>query len=410
MGRQNRGRLPSFNVICHIGENIVVRLTPKTEIEDVYRSILRQSGIEIQESSNITTGNLSGVVGKASFKAQIPFVGGIEAGLDASNAENDQMLRTFKEIPFNLSLPQDISELLRATKSTRAIILENFHYLDDAKQAQLAFDLRTFQELGVRFVILGVWRERNRLAQFNGDLVDRVHEVPVEPWLRSDFERVAHKGETQLQIKFNPDVLNACMEASFSSIGVFQELLKQTCIAAGIKETQSTIVEISDKTFFQKAIQGKAYDYATRHERALESIAAGNSVGGRGESIPLFLPYYLVRVICEGGFDGLANGMRRSTIQERIQKIHHRPDDVRASDMSNLLHNLAAMQATKSISPPVVDYDQSSKLLQVVDSTFYFFLKNGDLAQFLATLSNPLDDYKARRAIELNLGENNDAC
>jgi hypothetical protein len=99
--------------------------------------------------------------------------------------------------------------------------------------------------------------------------------------------------------------------------------------------------------------------------------------------------------------------MRRSTIQERIQKIHHRPDDVRASDMSNLLHNLAATQAAKSISPPIVDYDQSSKLLQIVDSTFYFFLKNGDLAQFLATLSDPLDDYKARRAIELSSGDDN---
>jgi hypothetical protein len=197
------------------------------------------------------------------------------------------------------------------------------------------------------------------------------------------------------------------MDASFSSIGVFQEILKQTCIAAGIKETQTSIVEISDRTFFETAAQGKAHDYATRHERALESIAAGNSGGGRGESIPLFLPYYLVRVICEEGYEGLANGMRRSTIQERIQKIHHRPDDVRASDMSNLLHNLAATQAAKSISPPIVDYDQSSKLLQIVDSTFYFFLKNGDLAQFLATLSNPLDDYKARRAIELSSGDDN---
>jgi hypothetical protein len=409
-GSSKQGKTALVQRYLPYGDHIVVRLSPKTEIEDVYRSVLRQSGIEIHESTANTTGNESTVAVRAGFKASIPFFGGVEAGGDTSDKDNDQTLKTFKEIPFNLSLPQDISELLRATKSGRAIILENFHYLDDTKQAQLAFDLRTFQELGIRFVVLGVWRERNRLAQFNGDLVDRVHEVPVEPWLRSDFENVAHKGEAELRIKFNADILNACMDASFSSIGVFQELLKQTCIAADIKETQTSTVEITDRAFFQLAAQSKAYDYATRHERALESIATGNPGGGRGESIPLFLPYYLVRVICEGGYDGLANGMRRSTIQERIQQIHHRPDDVRASDMSNLLHNLAAMQATKSISPPIVDYDQSSKLLQVVDSTFYFFLKNGDLAQFLATLSNPLDDYKARRTIEVNSGENNAEC
>jgi hypothetical protein len=389
-------------------EHIVVSLTPKTEIEDVYRSVLRQSGIEIHESSDITTGTESTVAGRAGFKASIPFLGGVEVGGDTSSKDNDQFLRTFKEIPFNLSLPQDISELLRTTKSNRAIILENFHYLDDNKQRQLAFDLRTFQELGIRFVILGVWREKNRLAQFNGDLVDRVHEVPVEPWLRLDFERVARKGEAELRIKFSVEILHACLEASFSSIGVFQELLKQTCIAAGVRETQTSIVEINNKEFFRTAAEGKAYDYATRHERTLEAIAAGNSGGGRGGSIPLFLPYYLVRVICEGGYEGLANGMRRATIHERIQAIHHRPDDVRASDMSNLLHKLAAMQADKNISPLIIDYDQSSRLLQVVDSTFYFFLKNGDLAQFLTTLPNPLDDYKVKRAIDVNSGDAND--
>jgi hypothetical protein len=103
-----------------------------------------------------------------------------------------------------------------------------------------------------------------------------------------------------------------------------------------------------------------------------------------------------VRVICEAGFEGLAHGMRRSTIQDRIQAIHHRPDDVRASDMSNLLYNLAATQVGKNISPPIIDYDQSQKLLQVVDSTFYFFLKNADLESFLGQLSNPLDDYRKR--------------
>jgi hypothetical protein len=106
--------------------------------------------------------------------------------------------------------------------------------------------------------------------------------------------------------------------------------------------------------------------------------------------LPLFLPYYLVRVILNGGYDGLASGMRRAVIQESIQAIHHRPNDVRASDMSNLLHNLAALQASKSISPPIIDYDQSTKMLQVVDSTFYFFLKNANLKTIADEVPNPL--------------------
>src|SRR5579864_4120693 len=89
----------------------------------------------------------------------------------------------------------------------------------------------------------------------------------------------------------------------------------------------------------------KAGEYAARHQRALEAIAAGHASGGaKGDLQPLFLPYYLVRVVLEGGFDGIANGMRRSDMHERIRDIHHRGADVRASDISNLLTGLANLQ------------------------------------------------------------------
>ena len=259
--------------------------------------------------------------------------------------------------------------------------------------------MRTFQELGIRFIILGVWREKNRLAQFNGDLVDRIIEVPVEPWLRDDFLRVAESGQRALNVRISPNLVEECSISSFSSIGVFQELLKELCLDADVRGTADREFPISDEAHFSNAARKKADDYTTRHQRALESIAAGNiSSGSRGGVLPLFLPYYLVKVILTGGFQGLENGMRRGTIQERIQSMHHRPTNVRASDMSNLLHNLAALQASKNISPPIVDYDQSTRMLQVVDSTFYFFLKNANLEEISAEIPNPLDSFTASQS------------
>jgi len=393
-GASKQGKTALVRRHLPLEKSIIVQLTPKFEVEDVYRTILRAAGVQILDSSVSQKSGEASVTGKASFKALLPIFGGAEAAAETSGKRGTSTSTTEKEIPFNLSLPQDVSDLLQKVGDERTIILENFHYLNDDKQRQLAFDLRTFQELNVRFVILGVWREKNRLAQFNGDLLDRVHEVPVEPWLEKDFDEVARIGQAELNISLSDEIITACKNSSFSSVGVFQELLKQTCLAAGILETQDSLVNISETKFFSAAKDVKANDYATRHERALESIAAGNQgVGGR-DNVPLFLPYYLVRVICESGFDGLAHGMRRATIHESIQEMHHRPDDVRASDMSNLLYNLAANQVAKNISPPIIDYDQSQKLLQVVDSTFYFFLQNADLQSFLEQLSNPLDDYR----------------
>lgn len=77
----------------------------------------------------------------------------------------------------------------------------------------------------MRFVILGVWREKNRMAQFNGDLLDRVIEVPVEPWTEADFRRVVDRGSEQLNINIAGPIVDEAIRASFSSIGVFQELI-----------------------------------------------------------------------------------------------------------------------------------------------------------------------------------------
>jgi hypothetical protein len=245
----------------------------------------------------------------------------------------------------------------------------------------------------VRFVILGVWREKNRMAQFNGDLLDRTIEVPVEPWVEEDFRRVVEKGASHLNVTFDQDLVDATVDASFSSIGVFQELLKHICMAAAVRDSLPSPLRLANQELLQNAIKAKTSDYASRHQRALEAIAAGHNSGGqKGDRPPLYLPYYLVKVILEHGFDGIANGARKQDIWSWIRAVHHRGEDVRSNDMTNLLGGIANLQSVKSISPPILAYDQQQRSLQVVDSTFYFFIRNADTAEILDSIQSPLAD------------------
>ncbi len=392
-GSSKQGKTALVSRHLPYGKNIVVQLTPRTNVIDIYHSILRQTGITLKtEESQGSQSDAKLGIG-ARFKAWIPLFGGGEAETKGEVSGGSRREQKFEELPINLELPQDVCEAMRrARKHSCVVVLENFHYLDEERQRQFAFDLRTFQELKLKFVILGVWREKNRLSQYNGDLLDRVTEVPVEPWTEQEFRQVADKGCKELNVSFSPELIADIISACFSSIGVFQELLKETCLFADVSETKPTLTPIIDRALLTRACTKKAEEYSSRHQRALESIAAGNlSTGAKQGLQPLFLPYYLVRVILSEGYDGLATGMRRSVIQEKIQAIHHRGSDVRASDMSNLLYNLAKMQATKSISPPVIDFDQSKKMLQIIDSTFYFFLKHADLSAIASELPDPLE-------------------
>lgn len=51
----------------------------------------------------------------------------------------------------------------------------------------------------------------------------------------------------------------------------------------------------------------------------------------------------------------------------------------------------AALSFSGNSNPPVIAYDSNSRLLKVVDSTFYFFLKNADLESIKDEIVCPLD-------------------
>ena len=391
-GASKQGKTALVSRYLPYDQNIVVRLSPSTNVEDIYSSILRQCGVEIETGTvEEKTSEMSASLG-IKAKATIWLFGEGEVNASGGLKTGDKGQKTSKTIPFNLALAQDIAELLKIVNFKKKIVLENFHYLTEEKQRQLSFDLRSFQEMGIIFVVLGVWRQKDKLRIYCPDLTDRVVDIAVEPWTEDEFRKVAEEGARHLNVDFTSDVIQCCIANSFGSIGVFQELVKHTCIAAGVSEWKFSAQKIADAAFAQKAIQEKADQYGATHLQALELISSGNVTHSKEkEKTPLHLPYYLVCVILEMGYAGLEHGISRSDITDRIKLHHHRKDDVRASDMSNLLHNLSTLQHKKGINPPLIDYDIGKRQLYAIDSTFFFFLRNCDLGVVKDELPSPLD-------------------
>jgi hypothetical protein len=391
-GSSKQGKTSLVDKNLPYNSNVVVSCTPKFQAVDIYSAILRAENIYIESQVEKGSGTESKVGVGAKFKATIPFFGGGEAKVDAETSGKSNKTVKLETIETNLELPQDVHHLLARTNFNKFVILENFHYLNLDVQKALAFDLRSFQELGMRFVILGVWREKNRLTQYNGDLQDRILEVPVEPWSESEFREVIALGCDQLNILIAENIQKNIFASAFDSIGVVQELVKCVCESGGISERQDTPSKIDSIDFFESAVREKVEDYSSRHLRALESIAEGRKTKRATEdSVPLYLPYYTVRAWMDFPFNEVVKGIRREILEGEIKKHHHRPDDVRPSDMSNLLHNFAELQMEKGIIPPIFDYDQSSRMMRVIDSTFYFFLRHVDRDAVKKNLQNPIE-------------------
>lgn len=380
----------------HVPEEkrVTVHCGPTTTAEDIYRSFLRQRGVEITTEKSAGTSHELGTSISARFTALIPFFGSgtAEAKGDIKAGVKEDIKR--KAIEFNLANAQDIGELLHQVEGSDTFyVLENFHYLVDDVQRQLAFDLRTFEEMGLRFIILGVWRERNRLVQYNGDLQDRIAEVPVEPWEISDFQRILDEGAKILRVTFSQEIAARIFQEAHGSVAVVQELLKKFCEKAKIEESilvgQPKVV-LADIIQLEEAITDKVTEYAARHIRSLESIAAGSRTRRTTEeTAALFLPYHFVRVMVQRSYAELKDGIDRKTLQTLIQTQHKAPNNVRTSDVTGMLSRLAALQANLKIIPPLFDFDPGTRRVKVVDSTLYFFIDNCNPEEVMSEIPHP---------------------
>lgn len=391
-GASKQGKTALVRKYIDYDENIVISLSPRSTLKDIYQSILRKSGVSLKVSYTEGTGDVSKVRAKASIQGAVALVlkAKVETGLDKESSSKIE--EKFEEIDFNLELPDDVADLINRVGQKKVIILENFHYLPEDLQRAFSFDLRTFQDLKVRFVILGIWKEANRLAQFNGELQDRIVEVPVEPWLDDDFRRIVQKGSALLNIEFNERIIAECILNAFESVGVFQELLKSTCQECNILKGSQQQFIINDMSALKRAISKKTIEYSGRHLRSLEAIASGNGVVIQKDSpLPYFLHYYIVTHILDIGLDGFNGGVSREALLHAIKQKHHRRDDLKGAQLTAVLKGLAELQSGKGISPPVIAYDSNSRQLKVVDSTFYFFLKNADLKEIKDEIICPMD-------------------
>lgn len=381
-GASKQGKTALVSKYCGYSEHIVYQLTPETELIDIYQHALREAGVRVRTEYSEGTGTSSSLKLRAKISASFAMFGKASVQSDIASTEKQNESSKFEEIPFNINQPQDISSLLKKANNKKLVILENFHYLTYENQKRFAFDLRAFQELGVRFIILGVWRERNRMLQFNGDLLDRIQEIPVEPWEIKDFRKIVDKGEELLNISFSEDLYQKCCNLSFSSVGVFQDLLHGICLSSDVFTKQSEHRLLDETDSLNIVINEKTNSYGDRHKRALEAIASSSKNAGYEKFY-----YSIVDIILEGGYDKIADGIHLNVIFEELKK-RSKSNNFKIRMVKNSLASLHKVQASKNIMPPILYFDENSELLSISDSTLYFYLKNSNLIEFRGQLRN----------------------
>lgn len=362
-------------------KKITVDCTPRTTLVDIYKSILRQLHVELEETKTSESRNEVSANGGAKFKLKIPFFGEGEANANVGAKNQNGVSIQFKNIEINLALAQDVSEVIKECSFKGRIIIENFHYLPLEIQKELSFELRTFEDNNILFVILGIWRERNRLTQYNGDLIDRLIEIPVEPWTTDDFLKVIQEGEPILNVSFHL-LYDKITEIANGSIGVLQELCKHTCLKANVRKTNFGETVVLEDKHLNEAISVKVGDYSSRHMRCLEEFISGDDT-------KLNLPFYFIQAVLEADLELYSSGISKSLLEKSINSKQENSVRIRTTDFNRFFNRLVEYQTRKEISPPLFDFDKGSQSLKIIDSTFIFFIKHNDRDALMSCFTKP---------------------
>ncbi len=175
--------------------------------------------------------------------------------------------------------PTDVDDIIRALELltfTKFVLLEDFHYLPYDVQRDLAFDLKAFHEKSsVVFIVIGVWREPNRLVQFNPDLAGRLIAVDADRWDTIDLERVITTGEKILNVEFHRELRKEMVLLCQGNVGVLQEVCFRLCESQNVLQTCFHRKSIDDVEEVKEIARQVWAEQAVRHFKTpAESQAA----------------------------------------------------------------------------------------------------------------------------------------
>jgi pimeloyl-ACP methyl ester carboxylesterase len=157
----------------------------------------------------------------------------------------------------HIDLAHNADFLLALDKSCSGnyIIIEEFHYLTEETQRDLAFKLKAIHELSSKyvFIIIGVWLENNRLVYLNEDLAGRVAPVNADEWSDEDLLRVVRGGEEKLNIQFPPGFAEKLVDRACGSVYLVREACYRACEIAGIYK-RADLPKLIERTLNVRAI------------------------------------------------------------------------------------------------------------------------------------------------------------
>lgn len=112
-GASKQGKTSLVNKHLHEEDYVKVNCSTDTNVIDIYKSIIRQLGIDMLSSYDDMNSTEGSVSGGFKMKFKIPLMAECDGSGEVKGGKSKGHVENYKTVEYNLALAQDISELLR---------------------------------------------------------------------------------------------------------------------------------------------------------------------------------------------------------------------------------------------------------------------------------------------------------
>jgi hypothetical protein len=360
---------------------VVVSCQNRWSLAETHAAILKECGYTVRQSTSKTVSGSHKIAVSLEGKGGIPFIAEAKGGGAAEMQGGDSQTSTYISLELDPSDVNDIVRALTEVKFNKFIVLEDFHYLPDETQRDMAFYLKAFHEKSkITFIIVGVWREENRLIAFNGDLTDRVFSVDVDDWPPTSLREVISAGEQLLNVQFDERYVAALLSGCFESVHIVQEVCRRCLRAEGVFETQNQHRLVGKSADVAALIKQVVDEQGGRYNGFIMNFADGF------QQTDLEMPRWIMYALLTSNVEQLRDGLRLREVSRLIKAAHPKGEDLNNGNITQALISASSLQVKKNIRPIIIDYDTTNRNLQVVDKSFLIWFQSQNRDELLADL------------------------
>lgn len=362
-------------------EHIVVSCINTMNISDLNGAILKAAGYKIELSESKTISGNFKVTAEFKGKGKVPLIAEAEGGVGLEHERGKESQVTHARLELDLADVNDVVAALKEVGFDQFVVLEDFHYLPVETQRNFAFALKTFHENSdICFIVVGVWREKNRLVYYNGDLTSRVVAIDADEWSKEELAEVIKVGGNLMNVTFHPDFVAAVLEHAFDAVYLVQEACLKACEAAGVYRTGDENRLVGEGLDAKAIIKDIVAEQAGRYTAFVTNFSEGFQKTG------LEMYRWLIYAVISAERDALQSGLRRTDVAALIKAGHPEGQGLNEGNITQALQNTASLQVNKNVRPIILDYDQTTRVLSVVDRSFLIWLAYQEKKDVLAEI------------------------